>query len=210
MTGRLEAVCLVHADRTNHRGAATAIDKRPVSHPVRIKSLGLLGDHVGDRRHHGGIDQAVYAYAEEEARRWAQELGRPVPAGYFGENLRLSAVAVTDAVVGSHWSIGSTLLEVTAPRVPCATFQHWTGEPRWVKRFTARGDVGTYLRVLTEGAVEAGDDVDVVHVPAHGVTVRELFALHDLDRLVPLLDHPNLAAGERNRIEKALRRTASR
>ncbi|HEY5853313.1 MAG TPA: MOSC domain-containing protein [Aldersonia sp.] len=210
MSGRVEAVCLVHADRPNHRGAQTAIDKRQVEHPVRIKTLGPMGDHVGDRRHHGGVDQAVYAYAEEEASRWAEELGRPVPAGYFGENLRLSGVAVTDAVVGSHWSIGSALLEVTAPRIPCATFQHWTGEAQWVKRFTARGDVGTYLRVLTEGTVGSGDDVDVVHVPAHGVTVRELFALHDLDRVAPLLDHPNLAAGERSRIQKALRRTAAR
>ena len=139
-------------------------------------SLGLEGDDQFDKRHHGGVDQAVYVYATEEADRWSAELGYDVRPGQFGENLRTLGLAVTDAVVGERWQIGDEgvgpLLESRSPRVPCATFQAWLDEPHWVKRFTEQGDVGAYFRVLREGTVLAGDDVTVVHRPAHGVTIR--------------------------------------
>ncbi|MFI8977544.1 MOSC domain-containing protein [Nocardia asteroides] len=186
-TGRVEAVCVVHTEvEVRTRVGRTAIDKRPVDGRVAVRTLGLAGDHVCDTTNHGGVHQAVYAYDEADAARWASELDRELPVGWFGENLRVSGLPLSDAVLGARLAIGDTLLEVSAPRVPCATFQQWAGEPRWVKRFTLQSDTGTYFRVLTEGTIGAGDEARVVHVPAHGITVRDVFTGADpalLERL---------------------------
>ncbi|MGW5314557.1 MOSC domain-containing protein [Nocardia thailandica] len=206
--GRVEAVCVVHAEHeVRTRVGRTAIDKRPVPGRVPVGALGLGGDHVCDTVNHGGVHQAVYAYAEEDARRWADELGRDLPAGWFGENLRVTGLAVSDAVLGARWAVGDTLLEVSAPRVPCATFQQWSGEKQWVKRFTQRGDTGAYLRVLTEGTIGAGDDVRVVHTPAHGITVRDVFTGTDpalLERL--RIEEPTISDDVRMQIDRHARR----
>ncbi len=203
-TGRVEAVCVVHAEiEVRTRVGRTAIDKRPVDGRVAVAALGLNGDHVCDTAHHGGVDQAVYAYADEDARRWASELDRELPAGWFGENLRLTGLPVSDAVLGAHWAIGDTLLEVSAPRVPCATFQQWSGEQRWVKRFALRSDTGAYFRVLTEGTIGSGDEVRVVHVPDHGITVRDLFTGADPARLERLrAEEPTISADVRMQIDR--------
>ena len=185
--GVLVAVCTGGA----HSGRS-GIDKRPRSGPVTVGRDQLAGDVIRNRRHHGGLDQAVYAYSRREAQRWASELGREVPPGWFGENLAVDGLAVSDAVIGQRWRVGgdrpdAALLEVTLPRTPCTTFGRWVAEPRWVRRFAARGDVGAYLRVVRPGTVAAGDAVDVVHTPAHGVTVRELFTGQDATALRRLL-----------------------
>jgi MOSC domain-containing protein YiiM len=155
----------------------TAIDKRPVDGPVRVRPLGLYADVQADRKHHGGEDQAVYAYADEDAAFFTELLGREVTPGLFGENLRTSGIDVTGAVTGERWRVGDTLeLEVTIPRIPCGTFARRLGIPGWVKRFAAEGRPGAYLRVRRSGPVTAGDPVEVVYRPAHGVTIGELFA----------------------------------
>ena len=155
----------------------TAIDKRPVDGPVRVRPLGLHADVQADRKHHGGEDQAVYAYADEDAAYFAESLGRDVPPGLFGENLRTSGVDVTGAVTGERWRIGATLeLEVTIPRTPCGTFARRMKVDRWVKRFAEEGRPGAYLRVLRSGPVAAGDPIVVTHRPEHGVTIGEIFA----------------------------------
>ena len=188
VSGRLVAVCTVHEVLPDPgRKGATGVDKRPRRGPVEISATGLAGDVVCDEVHHGGRDQAVYAYAVEDAKRWATELGQPVPPGRFGENLSIEGIAVSDAVVGERWAVGSTLLEVTLPRTPCETFARRVEQPRWVRRFAERGDTGAYLRVVEPGAVTAGDRVEVVHRPAHGVTVREVFRGDDPHRLARLL-----------------------
>ena len=158
IAGQVDAVCVVHADvPVGRRGVVdSAIDKRPVDHPVLVHADGVTGDYSLDTKFHGGGDQAVYAYDSAEADRWAADLGREIPPGWFGENLRTSGIAVTDAVVGSRWRLGEVVLEVTIARKPCSTFARWVGEPNWVKRFTERGDVGAYLRVITPGALEGG------------------------------------------------------
>ncbi|WP_067819942.1 MOSC domain-containing protein [Nocardia inohanensis] len=207
-TGRISAVCVVHAEiEVNTRVGRTAIDKRPVPHRVPVRALGLDGDHVCDTKHHGGVHQAVYAYAEEDAQTWSAELGRELPAGWFGENLRVHGLPVSDAVIGAHWAIGETLLEVSAPRVPCATFQQWSGEQQWVKRFTLQANTGAYLRVLTEGTIGAGDEVRVVHVPEHGITVRDIFTGADLTKLDTLLTaEPTISDDIRMQVERHRRR----
>jgi MOSC domain-containing protein YiiM len=195
VTGIVQAVCVVGQIRPLSRKGVvdSAIDKRPVDGPVRIGELGVEGDRSYDTKFHGGHDQAVYAYSAQEAERWARELGRDLPAGWFGENLRVDAVAVTDAVVGSRWSVGTAELEVTIARTPCGTFAKWSGEPQWVKRFAERGDCGAYLRVLQPGTVRAGDTITVTAVPEHGVTVRDLFLGADADKMRRLMDEENLA-----------------
>lgn len=192
MAATVVAVCVVHQIRPDRgRVGRTAIDKRPVEGPVQVGPLGLDGDLQADNRDHGGVHQAVYSYAREEAQRWAAELGEDVPPGRFGENLATRGLPVTDTVLGERWRIGDMLeLEVTGPRIPCATFGRFLGQRRWVRRFSERADVGAYCRVRTSGAVAAGDPVRVVHRPGHGVTVREVFvaAMLGPDRLGP--GHP--------------------
>jgi MOSC domain-containing protein YiiM len=170
----------------------TAIDKRAVPGRVPMLRLGLAGDRQCDLQHHGGPDQAVYAYADEDADYWAAQLGREIPAGLFGENLRVSGLDVTGAEVGEQWRIGdgpdAVLAEVTSPRTPCVTFQHRMQEPQWVKRFTEYGAPGAYLRVLREGTLGAGDPVAVVHRPGHGVTVRDVLQQVNPDGMRRLLE----------------------
>jgi MOSC domain-containing protein YiiM len=182
--GVLAAVCVFAEFRpepTNPDGV-TAIDKRPVAGVVEIGPLGLAEDRVCDVRHHGGEEQAVYAYAAEDADWWADELGREIPPGLFGENLRVSGLDVTGAEIGERWRIGGPggpLLQVTAPRIPCATFARRMAVPQWVKRFSDRGDCGAYLAVVEPGPVVAGDPVEVVSRPGHGVTIGDTFLRPD-------------------------------
>ena len=136
---------------------------------------GVVGDAVGNRRHHGGDTQAVYAFAREELDWWERELGRELPDGMFGENLTSAGLDVDGAEVGEQWRVGTVLLQVSGPRTPCATFAAHMAEPRWIKRFAARERVGAYLEVVEAGIVEPGDPIEVVHRPGHGLTVPQLF-----------------------------------
>lgn len=207
--GRVLAVCVVEDERRldpRKPEQRTAIDKRPADGPVEVGPLGPLTDHVCDTRHHGGAEQAVYAYSEHEAQRWAEDLGRELPAGWFGENLRLEG-ETTDLVVGSRLRLGATLeLEVTIPRTPCRTFALWAEQDHWVKRFTERGDSGAYFRVLTPGPVAAGDPVTLVHVPEHGATIRDLFRATRPDRLRALLSATDLPPKVERDATRALQR----
>lgn len=187
---------------TDAPGGLTGIDKRPADGSVEVSAPGpkgsggsaLAGDTVGDMRHHGGDDQAVYAYAREDLDGWAQELGRDLSCGSFGENLTTRGVDVNGARIGERWLVGSgVVLEVAAARIPCRTFANRLGERGWVKRFTGRALPGAYLRVIEPGAVSAGDEVRIVHRPEHEVTVSFLFrALTGEPGLLPRV----LAAGE--------------
>lgn len=177
LTGTVEAVCVVHQLIDDDAGSVgvSGIDKRPVSGPVRVRPLGLHGDVQADRKHHGGTEKAVYAYAAEDAAWWAAELGRELPPGSFGENLRLCGIDLDGAHPGERWQIGDqVVLEATVPRIPCATFGRWLDEPGWVKRFIAAGRPGTYFKVITPGLVQAGDRAAVIAVAeAPGASIRE-------------------------------------
>ena len=176
-TGTLLAACRVHALRpTSDAVGVSAIDKRFVDGPVQVHALGLTGDLQADRRHHGGESKAVYAYSQEDAEYWEAELGEAVPPGRFGENLRVEGIDASKAVVGERWQIGgAVILEVTCPRTPCRSFAEYMGQPRWVARFVEAGRLGTYLRVIKRGSIQAGDAVEVIHRPEHGVSVADVF-----------------------------------
>ena len=163
---------------------ATGIDKQPVDGPVAVSApgpkgdgdVGLAGDRVYDVKNHGGVDQAVYAYAREDLDGWEPELGRPLPNGVFGENLTTSGLNVNDALIGERWRIGSdVVLEVSCARIPCATFQGWLERDGWIKRFTQAARPGAYLRVIEPGDIRADDPIEIVHRPEHDVTVAVVF-----------------------------------
>ncbi|MEY2850074.1 MAG: hypothetical protein RI885_2741 [Actinomycetota bacterium] len=180
--GSLVAVCVVNGLRSDAGSVGvTAIDKRAVAHPVAVRTLGLHADVQADRKHHGGLDKAVYAYAAEDAAFWTDELGRSLDPGWFGENLRVEGVDVSGSRAGDRWRIGeSVVLEVTMPRQPCQTFARWVGGPDargWVKRFTAAGRPGAYLRVIRTGTVQAGDPIAVEPVSVDSApTIAEVLA----------------------------------
>ncbi|MEW2070138.1 MOSC domain-containing protein [Streptomyces sp. NPDC007346] len=179
-------------------GGLTGIDKRPFEGPVRVSDpgakgtggSGLAGDAVCDLRHHGGSDQAVYAFAREELDAWERELdGRKLANGAFGENLTTLGVDVSGALIGERWRVGAgLLLEVTSGRIPCQTFADHIGEERWVRRFTREAATGAYLRVIEPGTIRAGDPVAIVHRPDHEVTAALQFRAVTTERtLLPSL-----------------------
>ncbi len=180
------------------RVGLTGINKRPVDHLVTVRApgpkgagltTGLVGDQIFDIEHHGGDDQAVYAYAREDYDWWQARLSRPLANGLFGENLTTEGLDVNGAVIGERWRIGPRLvLQPTFGRIPCATFQHKMGIPRWVKTFTRANRPGAYLRVLEPGEVWAGDPVTVEDRPAHGVTIARAFRAYTTEpQLLPEL-----------------------
>ncbi|WP_422390472.1 MOSC domain-containing protein [Arthrobacter sp. N1] len=177
-TGTLLAVCRVHELMpTKDSTGVTAIDKRPVEGPVTVHPLGLTGDIQASRKHHGGPTKAVYAYAQDDADFWSAELGREVTPGLFGENLRVSGVDASHAVIGERWSVGDqVVLEVTMPRTPCVNFARYLGERSWVRRFAEANRVGTYLSVVTKGSISAGDTIRVTEIPDHGITAAQVYA----------------------------------
>jgi MOSC domain-containing protein YiiM len=156
---------------TPRRTVSSSIVKRPVAGPVAVGSDGLEGDEQADRRHHGRPFQAVYAYASEDVLWWTHRLGRPLGPAAFGENLTLAGVDCTRATIGERWRIGSAQLRVTAPRVPCFKLAALMGEPGFVRTFARAGRPGAYLAVERPGTIEAGDEVERLEVPPHGVTI---------------------------------------
>ena len=210
MIGRLDAVCVsgprpIRLPRAGD--TRSAIDKRPVDGRVAVHPLGLDGDVQVNRKFHGGDGQALYAYAQEDADWWAAELDRDLPAGRFGENLRTTGLDLTGAVLGERWRIGTVLAEVSAPRTPCAKLRaHW-GVPRLIKRFIEHGASGAYLRVLETGDVGAGDRIEVLERPDHGVTIGLAFRVFTVERhRLADLAPARAALPERNRpaVEAAL------
>ncbi|WP_217180320.1 MOSC domain-containing protein [Streptomyces sp. AC495_CC817] len=177
---RLVAVCAVHQLLPDAGTVGiTAIDKRTVDGAVKIGPYGVYADVQADRKHHGGLDKALYAYAEEDAAWWASELGRDTPPGWFGENLRVEGIDVNAALVGEQWRIGETVIvEVTMPRTPCQTFARRVGgdaERGWVKRFSEARRLGPYLRVVKNGRVQAGDEIVVLHRPDGAPSILDIY-----------------------------------
>jgi MOSC domain-containing protein YiiM len=152
---------------------------------VAVRGVNLDGDDQADRTVHGGPDKAVYAYALEEVNLWEAELGRDLGAAAFGQNLTTRDLDVSGAVIGERWSIGSVVLEVAQPRMPCFKLGLRIGNPGFVKRFAQASRPGAYLRIVEEGDLGASDPVEVISRPDHGVTSRMVFdaILQDPDLL---------------------------
>jgi MOSC domain-containing protein YiiM len=177
------------------RTVTTAIWKTPVTGRVRVQGTSVDGDEQANREVHGGVDKALYAYAAEDLDWWAGQLGRELPPGSFGENLTTRGVEVSGAVVGERWRVGGALLEVSQPRTPCFKLGIRMGSQRFPSRFAAAGRPGAYLRIRSEGEVAAGDPIEVVHRPDHGLTVAEVSRIYHADHAAAarLLEVPERA-----------------
>jgi MOSC domain-containing protein YiiM len=155
------------------RGQAvrTGIWKHSVDGPVPLRGVNLVGDDQADRTVHGGPDKAVYAYAIEDYAFWAKREPFEVGPGVFGENMTVQGLDLTGALVGDRWRVGTALLEVAQPRLPCFKLGIRVGDPRFLKRFQLAIRPGAYLRIIEEGIIQAGDDVHITERPTHTVTM---------------------------------------
>jgi MOSC domain-containing protein YiiM len=181
---RLLSVAVGRPREFDYRGkpARSAIWKTPVSGRVAARGVNLDGDDQADRQAHGGPDKALYAYAIEDARWWEARLGRPLEPAQFGENLTTEGIPVNDALVGERWAIGSAVFEISEPRIPCWRLGARMGDPGFVRAFTEALRPGTYMRIVREGDVGAGDAIEVVSRPDHGLSVRDVFRIYTRDR----------------------------
>ncbi|CAN5578544.1 MOSC domain-containing protein [soil metagenome] len=153
----------------------TGIYKRSVSTPVEITTAGLPGDTISDMKNHGGPDQAVYVFGIPDYDWWSEQVGHELSPGTFGENLTIAGLESADMSIGDCLEIGTTVLEVTAPRIPCATLAARMGDPLFVKRFRQAERPGVYCRVVEEGTVRAGDAVKIRDQVGDTVSVIEVF-----------------------------------
>jgi MOSC domain-containing protein YiiM len=172
----------------------TGIWKMPIGdRAVPVRGVNLAGDDQADRRVHGGSDKAVYAYAEEDYRYWSDEEGVRTQPGLFGENLTVRGLELRNAVVGERWRIGTTLLEVAQPRLPCFKLGIRMDDPDFPRRFLAAARLGAYFRIIEEGELRAGDAIGVVDRPDHGITLGHMVeAMRDRARAAALLRAPRL------------------
>ena len=189
--GRVLSVNVGTVREFEYRGrpAKSAIWKSPAAGRVAAREVNLGGDDQADRKAHGGPDKAVYAYAVEDARWWEQEIGRPFAYGEFGENLTTEGIEVNNALVGERWEVGTTVLEVSEPRIPCWRLGVRMNDRTFPRRFAEAMRPGAYLRIVVEGSVGAGDEIRVVERPDQGLTVRDVFRIytrdrHEVDRLL--------------------------
>jgi len=173
---------VVHEGEWTGSEGKTGIDKRAAVGPVRFANEEVVGDVVVDRNHHGGYDQAVYAYAREDADWWEKEIGQEISNGRFGENLTTSGIDVNRALIGERWKIGTSILEVSQPRIPCRVFAGFWQRPTLIKDFMAAGRPGTYLRIIQEGEISANDSIEIIFKPAHLVTIADLYAAKNGER----------------------------
>ena len=165
-------------ERTLHRKdrvEQTGIFKFPTAEPVKVTKLGLEGDVIISKKHHGGPDQAVYVYGGADFKWWSEELGKEIPAGTFGDNLTISDLESTQFNIGDFIHIGEVTLQVTAPRIPCATFAARMEDPQWVKRFRYAERPGLYCRVIKEGFVQAGDTVSIEKYTGETISALKMY-----------------------------------
>ena len=173
---------VVHQGEWTGSEGRTGIDKRSVAGAIEFKNNGVVGDRVIDTNVHGGYEQAVYAYAREDAQWWEREINEEIPAGRFGENLTTEGIDVNAALIGEQWKIGSVILEVSQPRIPCRVFAGFWKRATLIKDFTQAGRPGTYLRIIQEGTAQAGDAIEVIFKPNHTITISDLFAAKSGER----------------------------
>lgn len=178
----VNVAAIIHeGDWTGSEGR-TGIDKRALAGLVRFEGEAVVGDTVVDRKHHGGYDQAVYVYAREDANWWETQIAKQLSNGSFGENLTTEGIDVNSALIGEQWQIGSVLLEVSQPRIPCRVFAGFWQRPTLIKDFTEARRPGAYLRIIQPGALQAGDEIEITFKPDHGISIRDLFEARSGER----------------------------
>lgn len=174
----------------------TAIWKSPVEGRVRLQRFNLEGDQQADLKVHGGENKAVYLYPSEHYPSWRAELpGMDIPHGMFGENLTTEGVDEREVRIGDRFRIGTAVLQVSQPRMPCYKLALRFGRPDMVKRFWRNGRPGIYFSIVEEGEMSAGDEIVPISRVTDGITVAELVRLYrdpapDPARIQAALDAP--------------------
>src|SRR5438874_3538129 len=196
----------------NGRPAKSAIWKSAAVGRIAARGVKLAGDEQADRQAHGGPDKALYAYAVEDARWWEQQIGRALAYGEFGENLTTHGIDVNDALVGERWQIGTIVLEVSEPRIPCWRLGVRMNDKMFPRRFTEALRPGVYFRMAGEGDVGAGDEIRVVERPDHDLTVPDVFRIYTRDRaeVERLLAVPRMSESWRRWADDLLQKTKGR
>jgi len=205
MTGRLLSVNVGKPQDLNWHGRTvyTAVWKRPVEGPVQVRWLNIDGDGQGDLTGHGGENRAVFVYQIESYQYWQDQLGRDdFEYGQFGENFTVAGLGDDQVCIGDRYRIGEALFEVTQPRVTCYRVGIRMNDPQIPALLVSRHRPGFYLRVLREGAVQAGDDIVQVDSGPQAMTVAETDALlylpgHPRKQLLRALQIPALSEGWR-------------
>ena len=167
--------------RTQPKGnelETTGIYKLPALEAVEIKALGIQTDVICDKKNHGGPDQAIYIYGSADYDWWSKELGKSLEPGTFGDNLTISELESAGFNIGDRLQVGSTILEVTAPRIPCGTLARRMGDAHFVKQYRKAERPGLYCRVIREGSVRAGDDVQVERYTGETISILQMFRDH--------------------------------
>jgi len=194
------------------RPARSAIWKSPVSGRIAARGVNFAGDEQADRKAHGGPDKAVYAYAVEDARWWQQEIGRSLGYGEFGENLTTEGIEVNQALIGERWQIGTAVVEVSEPRIPCWRLGVRMNDKTFPRRFTDAMRPGAYLRIVDEGDAGAGDEIRRVQRPNQSLTVRDVFRIytrhhHEAGRLLAI---PGMSESWRRWAEDQVKKSKDR
>lgn len=201
-----------YRDKTTSRG----IFKEPVSGRVMLRTLNLDGDGQADLKNHGGIYKAVYAYSIEYYDYWKRELGRnDFTFGQFGENFTVEEMLDDEIHIGDQFRVGTALVEVTQPRVPCFKLGIKMDRAQFPKLFLTSGRLGFYLRVLQEGEVGAGDNIERTTIGPERMTVREVCRLlyfdpQNLEGAKRALRFRALSPGWRGPFEERLSRAGFR
>ena len=167
-------------------GGSSAIAKSPVAGPLHAGPLGLEGDEQADRRHHGGPEKAIHAYASANLAVWADELPERASRfqpGAFGENLVVEGVDEHNICLNDRWRLGEALLEVSQGRQPCWKLNLQFDQPDMAKRVQMSGRTGWYFRVIEPGAVSAGQEAVLIARPAPRWTIAAVSDLLYHDRL---------------------------
>jgi len=158
---------------------STGIFKQPVSGTIKLRKLNLDGDRQADLSVHGGPNKAVYGYPSEHYEYWRKELpNMEFPWGVFGENLTTAGLTEEGLHVGDKLRVGTALLMVTQPRVPCFKLGIRFGRDDMIKRFLASGLSGFYFAVVEEGELAAGSEIEIVHRDPEKVTVGDIHRLY--------------------------------
>lgn len=189
------------------RTVYTGAWKYPVEGPRMLRRLNIDGDGQGDTAGHGGEIRAVLVYQVASYQFWARELHREdLMPGMFGENLTVDGLPDDEVFIGDRYRIGGAVVEVTQPRVTCYRAGMRIGEPRLAALLVAHHRPGFYCRVLTEGEVEAGQDIVKISEGPQRISVAEMDALlylpgHPRENLERALHIPALSPGWRNSLQ---------
>ncbi|MBT8113087.1 MAG: MOSC domain-containing protein [Gammaproteobacteria bacterium] len=196
-----------------NRNAKSAIWKSPVTGRIAARGVNLDGDDQANRVAHGGYDKAVYAYAIEDIAWWEQQVGQTIHYGVFGENVTTHGISVNEALVGERWEVGTTILEVSEPRIPCWRLGVRMEDKTFPRQFTQALRPGSYLRIIVEGDIGANDEINVIAKPDHDLSVRDVFRIftHNREEFARILEVEQMSADwkrwatdEKQKIEKRL------